>query len=688
MHFHHCFAIIRRKYAEEGGLAAMKRTIGLILAIAVLISVVAVGVSAETVLATSDEAIRILKLEEGFSKTPYWDYAQWTVGYGTKCPDDKLEEYRQNGISEEEAELLLRTYITKFESEIHGFMIRTGTQLNQNQFDALLLFSYNCGSGWSYETSGGLYNAIVSGATGNQLIDAFSRWCNAGGQIKTFLLRRRLCEANIYLNAEYSQTAPANFGYVLYDACGGTTSPNVQGYHTELTSAIRTNPVYEGYTFAGWFTARSGGTEVKVLDASVRNARLYARWKDSQGNETVDKPENGVTVTVTANDVNVRKGPGTNHAVVSSVSTGEQLVITEVQEGSGYTWGKFSGGWVCLKYTNYDIVKAPAQEGTPTTGKRMGTVKVNDTLRVRSGPSTGYSVVEYLKNGTRVEILEEKIVGTMVWGKISSGWISLDYVVMDPEKEETVPPAETEPPATEPPATEPPATEPPATEPPATEPPATEPKPPQETPEDTNVNLTGTVKVSDSLRVRSGPSTSNSVVGYLKNGQKVTITEKTTSGNMTWGKVSNGWISLDYIVLDAQNTGSAVAVKGTVKVSDLLRVRSGPGTSYAISAFLSNGTKVEIKEQKTVNGTVWGRTDKGWISLDYVVLEGQSAQPQKQTKTVTADCLRVRSAAGTSNRIVGYLYRNTKVEIFQTVNVGGVTWGQTSKGWISMEYVK
>lgn len=661
----------------------MKRMIGLILAVAVFVSIAAVGVSAETVLAASDEAIRILKLEEGFSTTPYWDYAQWTVGYGTKCPDDKLEEYRQNGISEEEAELLLRTYITRFESELHGFMIRTGVQLNQNQFDALLLFSYNCGSGWTYETTGGLYNAVVSGATGNELIDALSRWCNAGGQIKTFLLRRRLCEANIYLNGVYSQTAPANFGYVLYDACGGTATPNIQGFHTELTATILSKPAYEGYTFDGWYTARDGGTEVKVLDASVRNARLYARWKDSQGNVAVDKPEDGVTVTVTANDVNVRSGPGTNYGVTSSVSTGEQLVITAVEEGSGYTWGKFRGGWVCLKYTNYDIVKPPVQEDTPKPATRMGTVKVNDALRVRSGPSTGYGVVEYLKNGTRVEILEEKIVGSMVWGKISTGWISLDYVQMDAKPEETVPPAETEPPETEPPETQPPETEPPVTQP--TEPPVA---PPQETPEDTSVNLTGTVKVSDMLRVRSGPSTNTAVVGYLKPGQKVTITEKTTSGNMTWGKISNGWISLDYVVLDAQSTGPAASVNGTVKVNDLLRVRSGPGTSYAISAFLSNGTKVKITEQKIVNSSLWGKIDKGWISLDYVVLDGQSAQTQKQTKTVTADCLRVRSAAGTSNTIVGYLYRNAKVEILQTVSVGGTAWGKTAKGWISLDYVK
>ena len=189
-----------------------KRVISLILALALVFGLVVMGittVSAVSEMSSSDEAIALLKKEEGFSATPYWDYAQWTVGYGTRCPDDKLEEYKANGISVEAAEELLRQYVAKYDAEVNKFIDTTGLSLTQNQFDALMLFSYNCGSGWMYQTTGILYKALVSGATGNELINAFSRWCYAGGQIKTFLIRRRMCEANLYLNGVYSQTAPA-----------------------------------------------------------------------------------------------------------------------------------------------------------------------------------------------------------------------------------------------------------------------------------------------------------------------------------------------------------------------------------------------------------------------------------------------------------------------------------------------
>lgn len=645
----------------------MKRSIAAILAAVMLICIAVATVSADEILSASDEAVRILKLEEGFSTYPYWDYAQWTVGYGTKCPDDKLEEYRQNGITEEAAEELLRSFLAKFEAELHAFMIRTGVSLSQQQFDALMLFSYNCGSGWSYDANGGLYNAIVSGATGSELVNAFARWCNAGGQIKTFLLRRRLSEANIYLNGVYSQSAPEQFGYVLYDANGGTARPNVQGYDTVETAQILSVATKEGESFAGWYTGLTGGEKVTVLDGSVRNARLYARWGEQEATDELPEmpaPE-GTAVTVTANSLNVRSGPGTNYPVVAGVRKGDQLTVTETAEGSGYLWGKYEAGWICLEYTDY-APEEPEEPEVPVS--RMGTVKVNDTLRIRSGASTGHGVVGYLKNGDRVEILEEQLVGAMLWGRIESGWISMDYVQLDAQQV-------------------PPATEPAPTEPAPTEPAPTEPKPTEPTQPPAAAARTGKVKVSDVLRVRSGPGTEHSVVGYLKNGDRVTVTEQQSSGSMLWGKVESGWISLDYVQLDAADDDAQTVLKATVKVSDTLRVRSGPGTSYAISAYLSNGAKVDITEQRAVGGVTWGKIAKGWICMDYVVVEGQS-QPQKQILTVTADCLRVRSAAGTGNTIVGYLYSGAKVEILETKSVDGTTWGRTAQGWVSMDYLK
>ena len=683
----------------KGAKPVKKRIVSLLLAVVVSFGVVMAGilpVSAEEVqtgLATSDACVQMIKAEEGFCRTPYWDYAQYTVGYGTRCPDDKIEYYTQYGITDEEAEELLRYYLTAIEGDLNTKLIeKYALTLQQHQFDALVMFSYNCGTGWLYKEQDNLRDAIVSGTTGNELIDRFTRWCNAGGQILTQLLRRRQCEANMYLNGVYSNKAPENFGYVLYDAAGGTSNPNVQGFDTNLTAEIIPTPTYDGYQFEGWYTARTGGTKVTVLDASVRNKRLYAHWVDSEGKDpTQNDTAEGTKVTITVDELNVRQGPGTNYTASGKLNTGEQVNITQTMVVGNYTWGKFYGGWIRLDYTDYPFPENEGTQAPDPSAPVTGTVKVSDYLRVRSGPSTAYGVVDYLENGTKVEILEQKIVGYMTWGRIAKGWISLDYVTLDTD-------VNTQPPATEPPATEPPVTEPPATEPPATEPPATE-------PDSGNTAVqTGTVKVNDFLRIRSGAGTSYSIAGYLSPNERVEITETKQVGSVTWGKIGAGWISLDYVVLDSNtDTGSSgsdnttggspsQSVTGTVKVNDYLRIRSGPSTSYAIAGYLSPNEKVEILEQKTVGSTVWGRISKGWISLDYVVLDNQTSTAPEQTptntRTVTADCLRIRSSAGTSNAVVGYLYTGAKVEILETTMVGDTQWGRITQGWISMDYVK
>ena len=692
-----------------------KRITGLFLAFIMVFSLLPFGVRGDNALTISQEGLNLLKKEEGFSRKPYWDYAQWTVGYGTKCPDDKLEEYQQNGIPEEEAEELLRSFINRFAGAINQFATQHNLKLTQNQFDALMLFSYNCGTAWMYSKTGTLYNAVIKGATGNQLIHAFTLWCNAGGQIKTFLLRRRLSEANIFLNGKYSQTPPENFCYTLFDACGGKVSPNVQGYDASLTAEILPKPTYTGYIFKGWYTAKSGGTKVEKLDSTTKSARLYARWVDPSAAEEPQPevtPQQGVTVTVTTDGLNVRKGPGTNYQSIQKIRKGTTLVITETARGGSYLWGKCNLGWVCLDYTNYEELTKP--ETKPQTGTVQ--VEGGGQLRIRKGPGTSYDVVGYLNSGDKVSILQTQKNGTMLWGKLDKGWISMNYVVLDTET-----PKPDEEPQT------------------GTvkvegggqlrirKGPGTsydvagflnsgdkvsilqtqkngtmlwgklnkgwvsmnyivlgEQEPAPETPS-TNPVQTGTVKVSGQLWIRNGPGTNQDFVGFLNNGAKVTITETAKGGSLNWGKTDQGWICLSYVVMDTQ---TQTIVTGTVKVDGggQLRIRKGPGTSYDVAGYLDSGAKVTILEKKTIGSAVWGRIDKGWISLYYVVLDIQSQQPE--TKTVTTDGLRIRSGPGTGNKVVGYLNKGDKVKILETKKVGSTLWGKTDKGWISLAYTK
>lgn len=82
------------------------------------------------------------------------------------------------------------------------------------------------------------------------------------------------------------------------------------------------------------------------------------------------------------------------------------------------------------------------------------------------------------------------------------------------------------------------------------------------------------------------------------------------------GVTGNGGVSED-----GGNTGSGT-VTGTVNVNDSLRVRSGPGTTYDQVDTVGANERVTITEQQTASdGVVWGKISKGWISMDYVILD-------------------------------------------------------------------
>lgn len=83
-----------------------------------------------------------------------------------------------------------------------------------------------------------------------------------------------------------------------------------------------------------------------VIGITGRKA-VSASTKSNMKND--DKESDSYVVRVTADLLNVRKGPGTNYAVVTTVKKDDVFTIIEIQNG----WGKLKSGsgWISLKYT-------------------------------------------------------------------------------------------------------------------------------------------------------------------------------------------------------------------------------------------------------------------------------------------------------------------------------------------------
>lgn len=142
---------------------------------------------------------------EGFTKYPQWDYAQWSVGYGTRCPDDKLEDYKRNGISEASARTLLNQHLSRSVSDVERWTQAQGLTLEQYQIDALTSLTYNLGNGWlQNEKYSDLRQYIIDDGGDQQIMEAFVQICHAGGKVLPTLIQRRICEAHLYLTGEYT----------------------------------------------------------------------------------------------------------------------------------------------------------------------------------------------------------------------------------------------------------------------------------------------------------------------------------------------------------------------------------------------------------------------------------------------------------------------------------------------------
>ena len=501
-------------------------------------------------------------------------------------------------ITEAEADKALRVHLETVETKINTFAAKWNLSFSQQQFDALASFSYNVGTGWM-NSSGRLRDAITSGAAEEKFLFGMSLWANNGASPDPGLLQRRMAEADIYWNGVYGKKS-GTYTYTIFDANGGTPG---SGGEDKM----------QGYR-------RNGSTQILVADPSL-SGYTFAGWY-------------------------TQRSGGTRVTVLDSSTAGVTLYAQYSSNGSS--------GWV----SGSDL---EGSDGTNTVIAE-GTVKCTSYVNVRKGPGTNYTILARATAGTKAEIYQTKWVGASQWGRMSNGWICMDYVTLNFGSNTG-----------------------------------------------SSEKTSGTVTGSN-VNVRSGAGTGYGIVGRKNSGETVTVYERKISGGLNWGRIGDGqWICLAYVRLESSGTetpqpGSesnssvsgdgttAVQNTGTVNTTTGLNVRSGPGTGYARIKTLSPGTAVSIYEYRTVDGVKWGRIQTSqWVCMTYVSLSAQASGEENWTGTGTVTSstnLNVRFGPGTNYTRVGQLTPGTKIEITEQTKVSGTSWGKTAQGWVCMSYVK
>jgi len=145
------------------------------------------------------------------------------------------------------------------------------------------------------------------------------------------------------------------------------------------------------------------------------------------------------------------------------------------------------------------------------------------------------------------------------------------------------------------------------------------------------------IRVTESLNLRSGAGTSNGVVAVLGAGTTGTVIGgPTTSSGYTWWQIQTasgtGWAAEDWLVANTGGTPTTpppttggISVGSTVRVIDgTLNMRSSGSLSGSILAALPDGTRLTVVGgPNSADGYAWyqvtGSYGTGWVAGTYIV---------------------------------------------------------------------
>lgn len=143
----------------------------------------------------SNKGISLIKSFEGCKLEAYkCSGGKWTIGWGTTGEIDGIQIKQGMKITQENADKLFLSKIKTYEDAVNKYA--TYNKLNQNMYDALVSFTYNCGTN-AFKNST-LLKLLNKGEI-LKAADQFDLWINAGGKPSNGLKRRRAAEKKLFL---------------------------------------------------------------------------------------------------------------------------------------------------------------------------------------------------------------------------------------------------------------------------------------------------------------------------------------------------------------------------------------------------------------------------------------------------------------------------------------------------------
>ncbi|MFF2752144.1 SH3 domain-containing protein [Psychrobacillus sp. NPDC058041] len=305
----------------------------------------------------------------------------------------------------------------------------------------------------------------------------------------------------------------------------------------------------------------------------------------------------GKKALLTADNVNVRKGAGTEFNSITKVHTGQIVsVLASEKNSKGEVWYKVSynstEGWIIgdfLKAATAAVKDSATTSGTSYVGTTQKIGK--NAANMRSGATTSYKVVATLPAGTSLKVLSaftnaQKEVWFNVEFNGKKGWVISDLFVLNATAGETA----------------------------------------------------TSMKVINQATIHKGATKSYDIVATAKPGTTLLVHQEFVNASkerwvqVTYATGKKGWM------LASAFEEASIASKVVIKQSS---VYSGATKSYKTVATIAEGTKLLIHQEFT-NATkekwyqvTYSVGKKGWIPAD--AFESVSSTPDPSEKPPVDD---------------------------------------------------
>ena len=246
----------------------------------------------------SDAVFELIEYYEGFTAYRYYDAGVAYIGYGSQYKD-AVAMFGENcePLSKEQAKQLTRQELEEINGNLNSFLKKNGIVVNQNQYDALTDFTYNCGIGWTtYKNADGTWCLLKqlllddpSTWTESRVSEAFGTWIKDGnGNVLPGLVSRRASETQLFMQKSnqsgFTDVAAGAwyYDYVVAAKALGIMVGNNDGTFTPEATLTRAEMVQMLASYAGADLTAVEASKFSDVKAGAWYAGAVA-WAEENG---------------------------------------------------------------------------------------------------------------------------------------------------------------------------------------------------------------------------------------------------------------------------------------------------------------------------------------------------------------------------------------------------------------------